>query len=168
MSDEPRHFKTLPRLQERAPRRIPRTPTRSPRHWAFHDLLLQASFRHTLLLSRLDQFRNSSAASAAQKHSRSLQKGVVACTHKGKTLIISTIPFMTCGTGTSTICSKILPDSRSVDVTLITSRLCSWLRQSDPRFVDGCAHEAHTLNRLHDVFRNPWHRHLDALLHDLR
>ena len=29
MGDEPRHFKTLPRLQERAPRRIPRTPTRS-------------------------------------------------------------------------------------------------------------------------------------------
>ena len=63
---------------------------------------------------------------------------------RGKNLIISTIQFMTCGTGTSTICSKILPDSRSVDVTLITSRLCSWLKQSDPRFVDGCAHEAQT------------------------
>ena len=26
----------------------------------------------------------------------------------------------------------------------------------------------HTLNRIHDVYRNPWHRHLDVLLHDLR
>ena len=55
-----------------------------PWHWAFHDLLFQASFRHTLLLSHLDQFRNSSAASAVQKHSRSLQKGVVPFTHEGR------------------------------------------------------------------------------------
>ena len=143
MSDEPHHFKTLPDYNKGHIDEFHELQ-RDPWHWAFHDLLLQACFRHTLLRSHLDQFRNSSAASAVQKHSRSLQKCVVACTHKGKTLIISTIPFMTYGTGTSTICSKILPDSRSVEVTLITPRLCFWLRQSDPRFVDGCAHEAHT------------------------
>ena len=141
---------------------------RNPWHCAFHDLLLQASFRHTLKLSDLDQFRNSSAASAVQKHSRSFKKCVVACTHEGRNpynfndslhdLRNGHIDDLLQDSSRLTLCRRHLDHFKTlllVNGNLIHDSLMA-------------ARMKHTLNRLHDVFRNPWHRHLDVLLHDLR
>ena len=127
MSDEPRHSETLPKQQERAPRRYCTNshaiPGTGPSTICCSKLLSDTrscclaltNFETPLLRLRYKNIR---------VH---FKKALLHALTRENHLIISTIPFMTCGTGTSTMCSKILPDSRSVDVTLITSRLCSWL-----------------------------------------